>query len=447
MAPPTFDDRAAAQPSWLARLGLNSSTIALLLAILLIGMGQELWSPFMPKFIQENVQGWLRHHLGRHGLSTAAIIVLVVGIFGSWKDFQEAVYYYLGGRIGGSLGTRKSLILFALLPLIGYALLLSAITPALAAIMAFASLPFISAYDSISQPAALTVVGNTLKSQHRTMAFSLQAVQRRISRIMAYLAGGLLVAAFGATLGVKIGVAISIVLVVLAVAVQLWLLRSDTRDTAPKSPAFSLSLFRRFHPELRKLLAADILARIAEGMPRELFILYAVAGAAGANLSGFGVYGVDAKVFGRLLALQAFVSLLTYIPIGYIASRPGGGKKPFIALTFVFFASFPLAFWLLGGHLGAAGPGRYFGTWGLFVAYVIAGLREIGEPAQGDDHRASPAGRQDGSHGAVLVAAHVRGDAGADPRRSDLAGGRAGCRLHHGIHRRYSRGRVLRDDV
>ena len=31
------------------------------------------------------------------------IIVLVVGLFGTWKDFQEAVYYYLGGRIGDGL--------------------------------------------------------------------------------------------------------------------------------------------------------------------------------------------------------------------------------------------------------------------------------------------------------------------------------------------------------
>lgn len=357
-----------------ARFGLNRSTSALLLGVLLIGMGQELWAPFMPKFIQESIEATFNAHLAGLGLSQAAVIILAVGLFGSWKDFQEGVYYYLGGRIGGTLGTRRALIIFALLPLVGYAMLLTAMTPALAAIMAFAALPFIAAYDSISQPATLTVIGDTLQAQHRTMAISLQSIQRRISRIFAYLISGLLVYTFGAVLGVKVGVAMSVVLVLLAVLVQVKMLRSDTRDTAKRSVDFSLRLIKRFPPELRKLLVADILARIAEGMPRELFVLYAVLTAAQVTSGeGFGVFGINATTFGVLLALQALTSLLLYIPIAWLASRPGAQKKPFITLTFIFFALFPLAFWWLG---------HQFGLIGLIIAYVIAGLREIGEPAR-----------------------------------------------------------------
>ena len=367
---PILDYGTDDQRSFLSRLGLNRSTSALLLAILLIGMGQELWAPFMPKFIQQSLHDYLKFHLSTRGLSQTTIIILAVGLFGTWKDLQEAIYYYIGGRVGGTLGTRRSLIIFATLPLIGYVLLLSAVTPALATIMAFASLPFIAAYDSISQPATLTVVGNSLKSHLRTMAFSLQAIQRRISRIIAYLVAGVLVYLFGAIWGVKIGVAISILLVVLAVIVQVLMLKSDTRDTAQRQPGFSLGLIRQFHPELRKLLLADIFARLAEGMPRELFVLYAVTSS---DALGLGMFHVNPARFGQLLAIMAFTSLLTYIPIGYIASRPGGEKKPFIALTFVFFALFPLAFWSLG---------RLLGIWGLIIAYVIAGLREIGEPAR-----------------------------------------------------------------
>ena len=84
------------------------------------------------------------------------------------------------------------------------------------------------------------------------------------------------------------------------------------------------------------------------------------------------------------MAVMAFTSLLTYLPVGYIASRPGGAKKPFIGLTFVFFATFPLAFYLLGPlhatvHVAGHRVALY---WGLLIAYVIAGLREIGEPAR-----------------------------------------------------------------
>jgi MFS family permease len=362
-------------PSLITRLGLNRSTAALLGAILLIGMGQELWAPFMPKYIQHGIESRLHGGFGVLGLSHQGIIILAVGLFGFWKDLQEGIYYYFGGRIGGTLGTRRALILFAALPLIGYAMI--GLTPtAYAALAAFLALPFIGAYDSISQPATLTVVGETLKAQHRTMAFSLQAIQRRIPRIIAYISGGALVTWLGAVGGVRAAVGLSAALVVFALIIQVAMLRSDTRDQAQRTAGFSLSLIRRFHPELRKLLAADVLARLAEGMPRELFIIYAVAQATttgNSALPGFGVLGITTLMFGTLLAVQAFTSLMTYIPVGYIASRPGGEKKPFIALTFVFFAAFPLAFLLLG---------RAFGYWGLIGAFIIGGLREIGEPAR-----------------------------------------------------------------
>jgi MFS family permease len=357
------------EPSRLARWGITRSTSALLLAILLIGMGQEIWAPFMGLYIKDSIalKPRIQNLLAGWGWSQSTVVLLAVGLFGTWKDFQEGVYYYLGGRIGGSLGTRRALIAFAMLPLVGYGMILAWVSP----IVAFAALPFIAAYDSISQPATLTVIGDTLKAQHRTMAFSLQSIQRRIPRIIAYISGGALVTALGSVGGVKAGVLASAALVLLAVLIQAIMLRSDSKDNAPRTAGYSLHLLARFHPELRKLLAADILARVAEGMPRELFILYAVA--SGTSPAGFGTFGITAATFGQLLAVQAFVALLTYIPVGYIASRPGGQKKPFITLTFVFFAAFPLAFWWLGGQ---------FGLWGLLLAYVIAGLREIGEPAR-----------------------------------------------------------------
>jgi MFS family permease len=352
-------------------LGLNRSTAALLVAIGFIGVGQELWAPFMPAFLQESIRGALATRGRGLGWSEATIVVLAVGCFGSWKDLQEALYYYLGGRIGGTLGTRRALIGFALMPLVGYALLLCAFTPLLATIMAFVSLPFVSAYDAISQPATLRIVGDTLEVRHRTLAFSLQSIQRRLARIAAYLLLGWLVYAFGDVLGVKVGVALSVVLVLLAVIVQVRLLHTDAKDTAKRGVGFSLRLVRRFDPELKRLLLADILVRIAEGMPRELFVLYAYGSASSA--AGLGTLGIDARTFGALLALQSLTALLLYVPIGWLASRPGARKQPFIGLTFLFFALFPLAFWALGTTLGTAG---------LALAYVVGGLREIGEPAR-----------------------------------------------------------------
>ncbi len=45
-------------------------------------------------------------------------------------------------------------------------------------------------------------------------------------------------------------------------------------------------------------------------------------------------------------------------------------RKPFVLVTFAFFALFPLALVSVGGFLGAA------------VAFVVAGLWEVGEPAR-----------------------------------------------------------------
>jgi MFS family permease len=69
-------------------------------------------------------------------------------------------------------------------------------------------------------------------------------------------------------------------------------------------------------------------------------------------------------------------SLLLYVPIGHYASKAGAAKKPFIGVTFVLFALFPVALVVLGQLPGV------WGVAGLIVAFVIAGLREIGEPAR-----------------------------------------------------------------
>src|SRR5204863_2204987 len=131
--------------------------------------------------------------------------------------------------------------------------------------------------------------------------------------------------------GVRAAVMISAALVLLAIAIQVWMLRSHTKDTANRGNGFSLGLLRRFPPDLKRLLLADILARVAEGMPRELFVLYAVVSAGEVvGFRGLSTFGLSAATFGQLLALQALTSLLIYIPIGWMTSKPGAKKKPFI---------------------------------------------------------------------------------------------------------------------
>jgi MFS family permease len=72
--------------------------------------------------------------------------------------------------------------------------------------------------------------------------------------------------------------------------------------------------------------------------------------------------------FGTLIAIQNITSILVYIPAGKIADRVG--RKPFVIATFLGFALFPLAVVFASSFAL------------LIVAFIIGGLREIGEPAR-----------------------------------------------------------------
>jgi MFS family permease len=61
-------------------------------------------------------------------------------------------------------------------------------------------------------------------------------------------------------------------------------------------------------------------------------------------------------------------SILIYVPAGKIADRIG--RKPFVIATFVSFALFPLAVMMATSFAF------------LIIAFIIGGLREIGEPSR-----------------------------------------------------------------
>jgi MFS family permease len=96
---------------------------------------------------------------------------------------------------------------------------------------------------------------------------------------------------------------------------------------------------------------------MCEGLPDVLIVLYIT-----------NILHVSVARFGVLVAIQLFTSILVYIPAAKIADRIG--RKPFVIATFLCFALFPVAIVLSSG----------FGS--LVVAFIIGGLREIGEPSR-----------------------------------------------------------------
>jgi len=338
---------------WRNWLGLNSSTLALLGAILLVTASTELWAPLIPQYLKALRSG---------ALAGDVRFLLLIGAYGFYRDALEAVNYYAGGALAGRFNTRRALLAFNVLPLLGLAILIG--WPSRIAV--FVAIPFIFIWDSIAGPATVTVVGDSLPPDRRTMAFSLQAIFRRISRVLAYLISGALVWKLGRVDGVRADAVVAVVLVLGAALIQFRLMKTSTRDDAIliHQPRRLLAMFP---PDLRRLLWADIAARWAEGLAGPFVILFCVPLISSDSDVGTAAYQ------SILLSVQAVTNVILYLVVGPLASRAGLAKKPYIGLTFFFFALFPVSLAVLGPTMGFAG---------LVIAFVIGGCREIGEPAR-----------------------------------------------------------------
>src|SRR5262249_19905168 len=158
-------------------------------------------------------------------------------------------------------------------------------------------------------------------------------------------------AAWVAGTRVLVGTALLLGLVSIAIQVR-WM---PHHPPPPPGPPAHIIL-RRFHPTLRALLLAEVFTRSCDWLGREFIVLYLLL-----------VRGVRPEVAGILFAVQNITALLTYLPIGRMTQSVG--LQPFIGVTFVFFALFPLTLaWVPDDLLG--------------LAFVVYGLREIGEPAR-----------------------------------------------------------------
>lgn len=315
-------------------LGLERNVVAMLAAFLVLGMGEELWLRFVPKYLQA---------LGAGAWGVAA--------YGMARELLDAVYPYPGGWLADRFGRRAALTLFALLAIAGYILYLAA--PSWPWVLAGTVL--VMAWSSLTLPAIFAVLGDSLPSHRRAIGFGVQSILKRVPIILAPPLGGALIAALGMAGGVRAGVAVTIVLAFLGI----WILRRSyvERETPPADAEDLRSLWRRMDPGLKRLLGADILARWAEGIPKVFLLLYVI-----------DVLGGTAVQFGWLTSVQMIAATLVYLPVARMSDRMN--RKPFVLVTFAFFALFPLAL------ATASGPAA------LAAAFVVAGLRETGEPAR-----------------------------------------------------------------
>jgi MFS family permease len=301
-------------------------------AIFIVGLGEELWKKFVPKYLEAL------------GASTP-----IIGLYGTTEDFFDAIYQYPGGWLADHFGRRRAFLTFVALASAGYLVyLLSPSWPFL-----FVGLALIMAWQSMASPAIFAVIGDALPRERRAMGFTVQSILRRVPIVIAPMAGGALIARFGIVRGIHVALLITIALAVVAMPLlgRINLTVNSLRSTG------IVSVWLTFHTALKRLLVSDVIIRTCEGMTGIITILYVT------NVLHFSV-----AQYGTLVAIQMITSILVYVPAGKIADSVG--RKPFVIATFLSFALFPLAV------IAASSFGL------LVLAFVIGGLREIGEPAR-----------------------------------------------------------------
>jgi MFS family permease len=314
-------------------LGLKKDYIFLLAMVVLVGMGERIGSRYIPKYIQELGAG-----------------VLIIGLYGALENLLGAVWSFPGGIISDRLGTKKALLVFNLIAMIGYLIVI--LIPAWPAVLVAAI--FFMAWSSLSLPATMSLVANILPQNKRAMGVSMHSIIRRVPMGAGPVIGGALIAHYGMVTGVRLSFGVAFLLGLLSIALQ----QRMAPDQNGKYESLHLfNLFKRFNPGLRRLLISDILIRFCEQIPYAFVIIWVM-----------DVVRKGALEFGWLTAIEMGTSMLLYIPVAYFSDK--AERKPFVLVTFGFFTLFPAILYF--SHSTAM----------LVFAFFVRGLKEFGEPTR-----------------------------------------------------------------
>ncbi|MFY9705970.1 MAG: MFS transporter [Desulfobacterales bacterium] len=326
-------------------LGLQRSTVGVLAMVVLVGMGERMAERFLPIYIMALGGG-----------------ALAIGMLQAMDNLLSALYSFPGGYLSDRIGTKRSLLVFNLVAMAGFALVI--LIPAWQAVLAGAVL-FIS-WSAISLPATMSLIYKVLPRNKRTMGVSMHSLVRRIPMALGPLLGGLFIGIWGERDGVRIAFGAALAMAAVALLLQQWMIADDTPSATSSADARDLTpernplkLMRLMNPAMKSLLVTDILIRFCEQIPYAFVVVWSMKTIA---------QPVSAFQFGLLTTIEMATAVLVYIPVAYMADR--STKKPFVLVTFIFFTFFPLA--LLYS--------RSF-DW-LIAAFILRGLKEFGEPTR-----------------------------------------------------------------
>jgi MFS family permease len=161
-------------------LGINTSIISMLIMVILIGLGERMAERFLPLY-----------------LVAVGGTVFVVGFMNAMQNFLGAIYSFPGGYLSDKLGYKRSLMLFTVIALFGYAIVI--IFPYWQAVII--GCIFFIAWSAISLPAVMSLVANAVSKEKRTMGVTLHSLVRRIPMALGPVIGGILIGLYGEVKG------------------------------------------------------------------------------------------------------------------------------------------------------------------------------------------------------------------------------------------------------
>jgi MFS family permease len=315
--------------------GLKRNLVILLIAIFVIGAGEELWMRFVPKYLQ-----------------AVGATVFVIGLYDAIRTLLGAIYAYPGGVLVDIWGHRRALIVFNVVSIVGYALVL--LVPHWGAVIVGMFL-FLS-WTWFSLPATFSLVGAALEANRHSMGVGVQSVIKRLPIMVAPIFGGMLIDHFGIIGGVRIALIVSILLSTVTIFVQRQLREEKQEVAAHERWNFWQSL-RAFNSPMRRLLLSDILIRFCERIPYAWVVIFAM-----------DYIGISGEQVGILTAIEMLAATLCIIPASHYADRLG--REPFVIVTFIIFTLFPISLLM----------SRSFSA--LVIAFTIRGLKEFGDTSR-----------------------------------------------------------------
>jgi MFS family permease len=323
--------------------GLKRNLVILLIAIFVIGAGEELWMRFVPKYLQ-----------------AVGATVFVIGLYDALRTLLGAMYAYPGGVLVDRWGHRRAFIIFNVVSIFGYVLVL--LVPRWGGVIA--GMFFFLSWSCFSLPATFSLVGAALEANRHSMGVGVQAVIKRLPIMIAPIFGGMLIDGFGIIGGVRIALVISIFLSALTILVQRHLRDNSDADariaagTTAKAEQWNFwRSLREFNQPMRRLLLSDVLIRFCERVPYAWVVIFAM-----------DYIGVSAKQVGFLTTIEMLAATLCIIPASHYADRYR--REPFVIVTFIMFTLFPISLLM----------SRSFSA--LVVAFVIRGLKEFGDTSR-----------------------------------------------------------------